>query len=187
MTAAHKAGVAMYSKGYDTTIRQIQSGMPAKRIRENVERHANWRRWGGSVNAHIENAQKASRDIEDMFEGMQHRLPEMKVYRGLSDVTREAIDKMLATSEVTFDAVTSTSRSPAIARDFASARRHKDRFSVMIVIDQKTGVGIERISKYRSEQEILMRKGSKLRVKKFEKVLGSRSTPPQLWMHLEEI
>lgn len=101
-----------------------------------------------------------------------------KVYRGLKDLPDDVMDALSNSETITFEAFTSTSKKKEIAENFTSYYSNSILFEIE---DAKTGIGIEDISSFQGEAEVLFRKGSKF------KVQGVEEADDYLVMKLKEV
>lgn len=87
------------------------------------------------------------------------------MFRGLV-VPREMLPQLAAQKELVFDSITSASRSTSTARSFIGKDlfTKKDNSGVLLCIKQKSGMHIETVSSMPTEKEILLRKGTAIRI-----------------------
>ncbi len=94
------------------------------------------------------------------------------VYRGLSALTEETVNKMLQNPEMHLEAVTSATYEPAQGLDFAHRaydRGADAKYGVLFKIENPRGMLIENVSGIKKEREVLLKKGSKFKMTKVER------------------
>lgn len=89
-----------------------------------------------------------------------------EVYRGMHDLKREFVEKIINAKVFRWDGVTSTSWSVDRARNFAAPG--EDTYAVFFVMRVQPGstnrIGVETISQHDYEREILLRRGTRFRI-----------------------
>lgn len=112
------------------------------------------------------------------------------VYRGLHDLDKTTIERILKTKTMEFDALSSGTWKYDVAKGFAR-NLEKDKFSIIFEIKSKTGVKISSIfpeGKFLEEAEVLLRRGSKYKVIGQEMLSAKTFKSKQTWkIILEEI
>ncbi|MFA5186305.1 MAG: hypothetical protein WC551_07515 [Patescibacteria group bacterium] len=84
------------------------------------------------------------------------------VYRGLA-LTDSQIGDLIKTKELVFDAMASSSRSAKMAQTFIGSTGYGKR-GVFMQIRQKSGIPVESISEIKGEREIMIRKGTAIKI-----------------------
>jgi alpha-galactosidase len=113
------------------------------------------------------------------------------VYRGMS-VTQAQLKALMRTKTVKINSVTSASRASAEARRFVSdnVTRSKGRsYGVILQISQRSGASVDKISHAKHEREVLLGKGTRLRVDKMTRtsVVAWEGRTPTLVIHAHEV
>lgn len=85
------------------------------------------------------------------------------VYRGLYQLTDEALATLQTGGTIEIDAIASSSRDYAQAREFSDTWEDRSRAAVL-VLKQRSGMAIETISTMADEREVLLPKGAKFRI-----------------------
>ncbi len=84
------------------------------------------------------------------------------VYRGMNFSDKASLNKFLKSKTIEMESDSSSSISKETAAGFASQGRE----SLLLEIKSKTAVSVENLSSFRSERELILRKGSKYAVGK---------------------
>jgi hypothetical protein len=111
-----------------------------------------------------------------------------EVHRGLSISSVDDFNILkanLSKGEMSLNAMSSFSSDRSIAREFTSKSRG-DIGVLMTVERNKSGRSIRHLSKIEEEQEVLVPKGARYKVKKTEESVGENGRP-FLTVHLEEL
>jgi hypothetical protein len=166
-----RAALALDQAAYD----QLQARMVAESKWERMD-YAKARKLGGELNATIaRNATRAGR-VEEEVE---------TVYRGLTGLTKQQLDDLLALDVQVWTVPTSTSWAPTVAADFYG--RNLDTYGVFLEIKtakRTSGLAVETISSVQSERELIY--GSEARFK-VTSVARDRARPKGVIVTLEEI
>lgn len=101
----------------------------------------------------------------DGIRSLMARAPRFQgtVYRGLYQLTDEALATLQTGSTIEIDAIASSSRDYAQAREFSDTWEDRSRAAVL-VLKQRSGMAIETISTMADEREVLLPKGAKFRI-----------------------
>lgn len=116
---------------------------------------------------------------------------EQTVYRGIA-VNRSTLQSIMKQKQIHIDALASSSRSAMEARRFVSdnvTRSVSRSYGVIFKIKQRSGASIDSMSPNKSEREVILPKGMKLRITKFTRtsVVAWEGRTPTLVVHAEEI
>lgn len=126
---------------------------------------------------------RASKDIERAFSG--GGLVQCDAYRGIADLGKADVTKLLQMKEITLGGTTSSSWDPKVAHHFSNrewAEEDSEDYSVMYRIRVKNGLPVEAISTKAEEREILLKNGTRYRVTGFSKMSDN-----YIMMDIEEI
>lgn len=113
------------------------------------------------------------------------------IYRGMS-VTSAQLKSLMRSKSIHLNAVTSASRDTSQARRFVSdnvSKRAGRSYGVILKINQRSGVSVDRISHASHEREVLMAKGTRLRIDKMTRtsVVAWEGRTPTLVIHAHEV
>jgi hypothetical protein len=103
---------------------------------------------------------------------------EGEIYRGLLGLSKKQAEALAKKGQIIeMDALSSWSKSKKIAKDFASSGKASERFIVMEIDSSNRTFDISRL-KYAptQEQEVLMEKGKRMRIKKVEDMVLDEGT-----------
>ena len=120
----------------------------------------------------IRAAQQAGTTTGDVATQVKHlttafnRAPkyEGRVFRGIYNLEQAEVDQLRRAKTITWDAMSSSSKSEFRAKTFLGSA--DNRHSVLFDIKSKTGVDIQGVVReaYRTEREVVLRKGTKYRI-----------------------
>lgn len=88
-------------------------------------------------------------------------------YRGLSGLTQEQAQTLAQQSVIEFDALSSASWSPNVALRFVEPAKGDPTagpWGVLLELKHKSGIGVETLSSFDAEYEILFSKGTRFRI-----------------------
>ncbi len=166
LSEKQKGAIKAFTNKYDTTIRAIDRGIPDERILEQINKFV---KAGGELNEgsaaeHLAAAREYHKNLYAAMAKMKAR--PMTVFRGIGGLSKEAVENILNTDVMGQDAVGSSSRSQIVAEKFMRDNRTgaKNAFGIMFRIKQKSAVGIETISDFGQEMELLLPKGLNYKV-----------------------
>ena len=165
-----------FTYGYDWTIREIDKGRPAAEILAAINAHraaSPAKVFRETPEEHLATAQQYHRDIYAALHRMSP-VSERFVYRGLSNLTTDVFNAILASEHVEIGALSSSSWNVGVADEFAGTEiATPNAHSVIFKLKAKSARAIESISAFQAERELLLLKGSRFRVTRVYRPEGS--------------
>jgi hypothetical protein len=155
LKAQQKTAIGAFSKGYDWIIRATESGMSDEEIIRQEMSHRGYSREMAAER--LSDAKRYSEQISKTFDKLTPQ--PMTTYRGIGNLSEEVFQKFVADGEFEIGSTTSTSWDPNTAKGFL-----KSGYRVFFTFEQRSGIGIEPLSKFPHENEVLLRKGARFRV-----------------------
>lgn len=115
------------------------------------------------------------------------------VYRGMA-VNKATLQSIMRHKEIRLDSLSSASRAPSIARRFVSDNAKKSgykarEYGVIMKVKTRSGVSIDSISHHKHEREVVMAKGTRLKIDRMTRttVTTWEGKSPTLVIHAHEI
>ena len=145
---AEKQAITAFTNGSYQAMRQTQWDPNAKRT------------MGGNYARAKQLADAAERGIR------QAEPSPGQVFRGIKNVDQKVVDDLLSKPKFKLGSTSSTSRSSSTATSFMGGNRDAQpgQYKIMFRLQQKTGVAVEPISRYKREKEILMSKDAEFEI-----------------------
>jgi SPP1 gp7 family putative phage head morphogenesis protein len=188
--AAHDA-VRKYTYKYGWVLHELDRGGDPAELARKVDAYRasqpKTKRWpNANGTEHVAMAQAAFPSLKRALA----TLPEVKieVLRGMKDISPRVAAGFLQAESFTLEGITSASRKAGIAANYANLKhdRSADNYGVVLKVRLKSGVPIEAHSGLAGECEVVMKRGTKLRVLSRTKFVHHEGATPIIVIECEE-
>ena len=161
--------VQRFTRGYDWAIREVDKGTSDAEIIAGIEAHrakAPGKKFAETPAEHLELARVYRRDLYTALAKMEPVSPRV-VYRGLTKLDKATFDAIRSSATIEIGAVSSTTWNVDVAKSFADLGvQDPGTHGILFALKARSAVGIETVSHFREERELLLKKGVRFRVTK---------------------
>lgn len=188
LSEAELEAATRFTYGYDFAIRGVQRGIPDEKLEELVAEFRRTDRRGveappDTPKEHVAAAKVYAKGIDSAFLKSANSPVEARVFRGMNNLSQETVEKMLADGFIEMSCASSASRSQGVALEYFDGAAH-GKYKVVMDIQQSHGLGVEDISEFGYEREVLLPKGRRYEIVSAETIKGKAD---QIYLRMREL